>query len=87
MVLFNRSWYNRAGVEHVMAFHTDREYESFLNDVLTFEHMLIGAGIQIVKYYLDISKKEQEKRLHDRRHDPMYFASWAATSWRAVCWR
>lgn len=71
MVLFNRSWYNRAGVEHVMGFCSAREYESFLDAVLPFEHMLIGAGIQILKYYLDVSKKEQAKRLHDRRHDPL----------------
>jgi len=70
-VLFNRSWYNRATVEKVMGFCTDDEYESFLQDVLPFEHMLIGAGIQIVKYYLDVSKKEQEERLGDRRDDPL----------------
>ncbi len=71
MVLFNRSWYNRAGVETVMGFCTAREYESFLEDVLPFEHMLVGAGIQILKYYLDISKKGQKKRLRDRRTDPL----------------
>jgi len=71
LVLFNRSWSNRVGVERVMGFCTDREYESFLQDVVPFEHMLIGAGIQILKYYLDISKKEQKKRLRDRRHDPL----------------
>jgi hypothetical protein len=62
MVLFNRSWYNRAGVEPVMGFCTDSEYESFLQDVIPFEHMLIASGIQILKYYLDIGKKEQKKR-------------------------
>jgi polyphosphate kinase 2 len=71
MVLFNRSWYNRAGVERVMEFSTKQEYESFLGDALPFEHMLIGAGLQIVKYYLDISKKEQKKRLRARRDDPL----------------
>jgi len=71
MALFNRSWYNRAGVEKVMGFCTTAEYESFLTDVVSFEHMLIGAGIQIMKYYLDISKKEQKKRLRDRREDPL----------------
>jgi polyphosphate kinase 2 (PPK2 family) len=54
-----------------MGFCTRREYERFLEDVLPFEHMLIGAGIQILKYYLDISKGEQAKRLRDRRHDPL----------------
>ena len=71
LALFNRSWYNRAGVERVMGFCTDREYQSFLQDVLPFEHMLIGSGIQILKYYLDISKKEQKKRLWDRQKDPL----------------
>ena len=71
LVLFNRSWYNRAGVEHVMEFCTDSEYKSFLEEVVPFEHMLIGAGMQILKYYLDISRKEQKKRLRDRREDPL----------------
>ena len=71
LVLFNRSWYNRAGVERVMEFSTDAEYESFLQEVLPFEHMLIGSGIQILKYYLDISKKEQKNRLASRREDPL----------------
>lgn len=71
MILFNRSWYNRAGVEHVMGFCTDQEYEDFLGAVLPFEHMLIGSGIQIMKYYLDISKNEQKARLRDRKTDPL----------------
>jgi polyphosphate kinase len=71
MVLFNRSWYNRAGVERVMEFCTDDEYQSFMQGVLPFEHMLIGDGIQILKYYLDISKKEQKKRLGDRKEDAL----------------
>jgi polyphosphate kinase 2 len=71
LVLFNRSWYNRAGVEHVMEFCTETEYEGFLQEALPFEHMLIGAGIKIMKYYLDIGKKEQKKRLQARRDDPL----------------
>ena len=71
LVLFNRSWYNRAGVERVMGFCSDREYRSFFDEVVPFENMLIGAGMQILKYYLDISKKEQKKRLRDRRRDPL----------------
>jgi polyphosphate kinase 2 len=71
MVIFNRSWYNRAGVEHVMGFCTDQQYKSFLEEVIPFEKMLIRAGIQIMKYYLDIGKKEQKERLRDRRHDPL----------------
>ena len=71
LVLFNRSWYNRAGVEHVMGFCTEKEYEGFLEEVVPFEHMLIGSGIQIIKYYLDIGKGEQRERLLDRRRDPL----------------
>ena len=71
LVLFNRSWYNRAGVERVMGFCTEAESESFLEEVVPFEHMLIGSGIQILKYYLDIGKKEQKRRLRDRRRDPL----------------
>jgi polyphosphate kinase len=71
MVLFNRSWYNRAGVERVMGFCSKSEYERFFEDVVPFERMLIGSGMQIIKYYLDISKKEQKHRLRDRRHDPL----------------
>ena len=71
MILFNRSWYNRAGVEHVMGYCTGSEYQDFLESVVPFEHMLIGSGVQIIKYYLDISRKEQKKRLDDRRTDPL----------------
>ena len=71
MVLFNRSWYNRAGVERVMGFCTKAESDRFLEEVVPFEQMLIGSGIQIIKYYLDIGKKEQKRRLRDRRRDPL----------------
>ncbi len=71
MVLMNRSWYNRAGVERVMGYCSDAEYEGFMASVLPFEHMLVGAGIQLFKYYLDISKEEQKRRLKDRRVDPL----------------
>lgn len=71
LVLFNRSWYNRAGVERVMGFCSDAEYDSFLEEVIPFEHMLIGSGMQILKYYLDIGKNEQKTRLKDRRRDPL----------------
>ncbi len=70
-VLFNRSWYNRAGVEHVMGFCTDTEYESFMETVLEFEHMLVRSGMKVLKYYLDISMDEQKKRLKARRTDPL----------------
>lgn len=71
MVLMNRSWYNRAGVERVMEFCSDAEYEEFMNMVLPFEHMLVNSGIQVFKYYLDISKEEQIQRLNDRRTNPL----------------
>lgn len=70
-VLFNRSWYNRAGVEKVMGFCSNKEYKSFFTEVESFEKGLIDAGFIILKYYLDISKKEQEKRLKSREDDPL----------------
>ena len=70
-VLFNRSWYNRAGVEPVMGFCTAREYEDFMNTVNTFEALLVGSGIKLFKYYLDISREEQVRRLRDRAKNPL----------------
>ena len=71
LVLFNRSWYNRAGVEKVMGFCTSDEHEEFMGSVSDFEHMLVRSGIKLFKYYLDISKNEQKKRLEDRKTDPL----------------
>lgn len=71
MVLFNRSWYNRAGVEKVMGFCTDEQYHEFLETVQNYEHLLVRSGIRLLKYYLDISQDEQKKRLKDRRLDPL----------------
>ncbi|QWA13271.1 polyphosphate kinase 2 [Sodalis ligni] len=71
MVLFNRSWYNRAGVERVMGFCSDKEYELFMNTVTDFEQLLVDSGIKIIKYYLDISKHEQKERLEARLTDPL----------------
>ena len=70
-VLFNRSWYNRAGVEKVMGFCTDDQYKLFMATVNDFESLLVRSNIQIIKYYLDISKEEQAKRLKDREKDPL----------------
>ncbi len=70
-VLFNRSWYNRAGVEWVMGFCTEAQYEEFMETVPTFEQMLVRSGIQLFKYYLDIDKAEQKRRLKDRLTDPL----------------
>ncbi len=71
LVIFNRSWYNRAGVEQVMGFCTPAQHQQFLTDAPQFEQMLQAAGIRLVKYWLDISKTEQARRLDDRRKDPL----------------
>jgi len=87
MVLMNRSWYNRAGVERVMGFCTEAEYEAFMKAVLPFEHILVQSGIQLLKYYLDISKDEQARRLEDRRVNPL--KQWKISPIDAValeCW-
>ena len=70
-VLFNRSWYNRAGVERVMGFCTEAEHEEFMGSVSIFENMLVRSGVKLIKYYLDVSKAEQKKRLADRKSDPL----------------
>ena len=71
IVLFNRSWYNRAGVERVMGFCTPEEVEEFLKTAPLFEELLAHCGIKLIKYYLDISKDEQKKRLKARKEDPL----------------
>ena len=70
MVLFDRSWYNRAGVEHVMGFCTDAEYEEFMRTCPQFERMLVHSGILLVKYWLSVSDEEQERRFTARINDP-----------------
>ncbi|MDR7149282.1 polyphosphate kinase 2 [Hydrogenophaga palleronii] len=71
IVLFDRSWYNRAGVEKVMGFCTDEQYEAFFRDVPEFEKMLTRSGIQLIKYWFSISDEEQELRFLGRIHDPL----------------
>jgi polyphosphate kinase 2 len=71
MVLFNRSWYNRAGVERVMGYCSDNEYHEFIETVSHYEQLLVRSGIKLLKYYLDISKNEQKKRLKERQQDPL----------------
>ncbi len=66
MVLFDRSWYNRAGVERVMGFCTDEEYREFLHSCPDFERMLIRSGIILIKYWFSVSDEEQERRFQDR---------------------
>jgi polyphosphate kinase 2 len=70
MTLFDRSWYNRAGVERVMGFCTDAEYWEFLRSCPPFERMLVRSGITLVKYWFSVSDEEQERRFRDRIADP-----------------
>jgi polyphosphate kinase 2 len=70
MVLFDRSWYNRAGVERVMGFCTDAEYQEFLHSCPEFERMLIRSGIVLIKYWFSVSDEEQERRFQDRMNNP-----------------
>jgi len=71
IVFFDRSWYNRAGVEKVMGFCSDAEYKEFFRSVPEFEKMLVRSGIQLVKYWFSISDAEQEFRFQCRNHDPL----------------
>lgn len=71
VVIFNRSWYNRGGVEPVMGFCTLEENKEFLCEVVPFENMLVTSGIKVIKLWLDISREEQSKRLEERRTDPL----------------
>ncbi len=70
IVLFDRSWYNRAGVERVMGFCTDQEYREFLRSCPEFERMLVRSGIHLIKYWFSVSDEEQERRFQDRIDDP-----------------
>ncbi|AMM23704.1 polyphosphate kinase 2 [Variovorax sp. PAMC 28711] len=71
MVLFDRSWYNRAGVERVMGFCTDEEYDEFFRTVPEFEKMLVRSGIKLIKYWFSITDDEQHMRFLGRIHDPL----------------
>jgi len=71
IVLFDRSWYNRAGVERVMGFCSDEEYEEFFRTVPEFEKMLVRSGIQVIKYWFSITDDEQHSRFLGRIHDPL----------------
>jgi polyphosphate kinase len=70
-MIFNRSWYNRAGVERVMGFCTEKEVEMFFDTVNDFESLLIRSGLEMRKYYLDITREEQKKRLKERQTNPL----------------
>ena len=71
IVLFDRSWYNRAGVERVMGFATEEQVEEFFRDVPEFERMLVRSGIRVIKYWFSISDEEQQMRFLIRIHDPL----------------
>jgi polyphosphate kinase len=71
MVLFDRSWYNRAGVEHVMGFCTKEEYSRFLHQCPIFERLLVEDGILLRKYWFSVSDEEQQRRFESRLHDPL----------------
>lgn len=71
IVIFDRSWYNRAGVEPVMGFCTQEEHKEFLRQVPKFEEMLVSSGILLFKFYFSVSKDEQKKRFKDRKTDPL----------------
>ena len=71
IVLFDRSWYNRAGVERVMGFCTDAEYDEFLRSCPQFEELLIRSGIRLIKYWFSVSDEEQENRFRNRMKNPL----------------
>ena len=71
MVLFDRSWYNRAGVEPVMGFCSDDQHRNFLEETPRFEQMIVDEGIRFFKFWLNVGQEMQLKRFHDRRHDPL----------------
>ncbi len=70
IVIFDRSWYNRAGVERVMGFCTEKEYQEFMRSCPEFERMLVRSGIQLIKYWFSVSDEEQERRFQNRLTDP-----------------
>ncbi len=70
MVIFDRSWYNRAGVEKVMGYCTEEQYQEFLRSCPEFERMLVRSGIQLIKYWFSVSNEEQERRFQRRIQDP-----------------
>lgn len=70
IVLFDRSWYNRAVVEPVMGFCSPEEYEAFMRDVAVFERLLVNAGVHLLKFWIHVTGEEQERRFQYRAHDP-----------------
>jgi len=85
VMLFDRSWYNRAGVEHVMGFCTQKEYDDFLRVSPGFEREVVHAGTQLIKYFFDVSQEEQERRFVARATDPM--RHWKLSPMDMESWR
>ena len=79
MVLFDRSWYNRAGVERVMRFTSDEQYRAFIRSCPMFERLLIDSGIILIKYWFSVSAQEQERRFKSRIQDPT--KRWKISRW------
>jgi polyphosphate kinase 2 len=71
LVVFDRSWYNRAGIEHVMGFCSKKEYEGFLEHTPYVEELIVGGGIQLIKLWLEVGQEEQERRMKARIDDPL----------------
>lgn len=84
IMLIDRSWYNRGGVEKVMGFCTDEEYQDFLKACPTFENMLIRSGIKLIKYWFSVSDEEQEERFNGRLDDPL--KRWKFSEMDLVSW-
>ncbi|MEE9145078.1 MAG: polyphosphate kinase 2 [Candidatus Binatia bacterium] len=85
IMLFDRSWYNRAGVERVMGFCTDKQYEQFLDQCPLFEGALVRDGIKLVKYFFEVNQKEQERRFIARATDPL--RHWKLSPMDVESWR
>jgi polyphosphate kinase len=71
IVLFDRSWYNRAGVERVMGFCTDHEYDEFMRQAPEFERNLVRSGVHVIKFWFSVSRDEQQRRFKEREHHPL----------------
>jgi polyphosphate kinase 2 len=85
VIIFDRSWYNRAGVERVMGFCSDNEYEKFLRTAPLFEREIVDSGIQLIKYFFDVSQEVQEKRFLARISDPKKY--WKLSPMDVESWK
>jgi polyphosphate kinase 2 len=85
IVIFDRSWYNRAGVEHVMGFCTKEQYDGFLKNCPTVERFIVDGGIQLIKFWLEVSKEEQARRFAARIDDPL--RQWKLSPMDVESWR